>query len=159
MEVRDAGRADRPFLEEMLREAAMWRGNEYAGDVLGDPHIARYVGGWGKDGDTGVVAQDERGQPIGAAWYRFFAPEEHGFGFISQDVPELTVAVRPGARGREVGTALLEALIVRARRAYVRALSLSVEEDNPALCLYQRLGFVPIRRVGNAVTMQLDLPD
>lgn len=143
----------------MLREAGTWRGKDDGHDILRDPFIARYISGWGRSGDTGVVAEDEQGQPLGAAWYRFFSPEEHGFGFVSQDVPELTVAVRPDARGRGTGTALLEALLARARTAHVSALSLSVEEDNPALALYRRLGFVCIGRVGNALTMQRDLAE
>ena len=141
----------------MLREAGTWRGNDDGHDILREPHFARYISGWGRSGDIGVVAEDEQGQPLGAAWYRFFSPEERGFGFVSQDVPELTVAVRPDARGRGTGTALLEALLARARTAQVSSLSLSVEEDNPALALYQRLGFVGVGRVGNALTMRLDL--
>jgi GNAT superfamily N-acetyltransferase len=157
VQIRTATTTDRSFLEQMLYEAATWRGSDGLTDVLREPHVALYIAGWGRDGDTGVLAEDERGDPIGAAWFRVFDAEEHGFGFVAPDVPELTVAVRRDARGQGVGTALLEALVVRARALRVRALSLSVEEDNPALRLYQRLGFVPVGRVGNAVTMQLEV--
>jgi ribosomal protein S18 acetylase RimI-like enzyme len=58
-----------------------------------------------------------------------------------------------------VGTALLDALIVQARQAGVGALSLSVEEGNPAARLYERLGFVRIGRTGSAWTMLLELAD
>ena len=71
----------------------------------------------------------------------------------------MTLAVRRDARGRGVGSALLDALIACARAARVGALSLSVEEDNPALGLYERCGFVSVARVGNAVTMRLDLDE
>jgi hypothetical protein len=37
------------------------------------------------------------------------------------------------------------------------ALSLSVEEDNPAASLYHRLGFEAVGKVGNALTMRLHL--
>jgi ribosomal protein S18 acetylase RimI-like enzyme len=148
---------DRRFLEEMLCEAATWRGRDAVGDPLREPHIALYIAGWGRTGDTGVLAEDERGDPIGAAWFRFFDHEQHGFGFVAPNVPELTIAVRRTGRGQGVGTALLNELILRARTAGVRALSLSVEEDNPAVRLYQRVGFVPVEHVGNAVTMLLDL--
>ena len=157
MQIRQVTEADRDFLEEMLYDAATWRANDDDTDVLREPHIALYIDGWGRDGDTGVVAEDERGDAIGAAWFRFFEATEHGFGFVAPDVPELTVAVRRDARGQGVGTALLKALLVRARAAPLRALSLSVEEDNRAVRLYQRLGFLPIARVGNALTMQLEL--
>jgi ribosomal protein S18 acetylase RimI-like enzyme len=132
----------------MLYEAATWRGDDPYADVLRSPHIAVYVEGWGRDGDTGVVAEDKREEPIGAAWFRFYNAREHGFGFIAPNIPEVTVAVRREARGRGVGSALLEALILSARAAHVGALSLSVEEDNPAVRLYERFGFVSVARVG-----------
>jgi GNAT superfamily N-acetyltransferase len=159
VQIRKATTADHDFLEAMLYEAATWRGGDDDTDVVRDASIARYIAGWGRAGDTGVLAEDDRGDPIGAAWFRFFAADEPGFGFVAPDVPELTVAVRRDARGHGVGTALVEALVVSARAARHRALSLSVEEDNPAVRLYQRLGFVPVGRVGNALTMQLDIED
>ena len=159
MQIRKATTADYDFLEEMLCEAATWRGSDDDADVVRDPFIARYIAGWGRAGDTGVLAEDDRGDAIGAAWFRFFPADEPGFGFVAPDVPELTVAVRRDARGHGVGTALVEALVVSARAGRHRALSLSVEEDNPAVRLYQRLGFVPVGRVGNALTMQLDIED
>jgi len=150
---------DRHFLERMLYEAATWRGEEPDADILRNPHIAVYVEGWGREGDTGVVAEDERGNLIGAAWFRFFDAQNHGFGFVAPDIPELTVAVRREARGRGVGSALLDALIVAARAEHVGVLSLSVEEDNPALRLYERAGFAAAARAGNALTMRLELDD
>jgi ribosomal protein S18 acetylase RimI-like enzyme len=157
VQIRQATTADRDFLENMLYEAATWRGSDDATDVLREPRVALYIVGWGRDGDTGVLAEDEHGDPIGAAWFRFFDTEEHGFGFVAPDVPELTLAVRRDSRRQGVGTALLDALLVHARAARVRALSLSVEEDNPAVHLYERLGFVTVGRAGNALTMQITL--
>ena len=53
-------------------------------------------------------------------------------------IPELTIAVRPGERGRGIGSALLTALLDEARARELPALSLSVSERNPALRLYER---------------------
>lgn len=58
-------------------------------------------------------------------------------------------------RGTGVGTALLKALIDRARHEDLCALSLSVEVDNPALRLYERLGFARVSCVDDAWTMRL----
>jgi hypothetical protein len=35
--------------------------------VLADPVTGRYVRGWGRRGDTAVVAVEERERPIGSA--------------------------------------------------------------------------------------------
>jgi ribosomal protein S18 acetylase RimI-like enzyme len=149
---------DERFLWRMLVEAASWRPGAARLSIAAasrDPSHARYVEGWGRAGDVGLIAE-LAGSPVGAAWWRFFTDENHGYGFIEPAIPELSVAVTEGMRGRGVGSALLDALIERARQAELPALSLSVEEDNPALRLYKRLGFSAVERDGNAWTMRLE---
>ncbi|HLW94778.1 MAG TPA: GNAT family N-acetyltransferase [Solirubrobacteraceae bacterium] len=149
---------DERFLWLMLVEAASWRPGLARLSVAAaarDRSHARYVEGWGRAGDLGLIAE-LAGSPIGAAWWRFFTDENHGYGFIEAAIPELSLAVTKGRRGCGVGGALLAALIERARQAELPALSLSVEVDNPALRLYERLGFTAVARVGNAWTMRID---
>jgi len=150
--------ADVCFLRRMLYEAAACRpGSPLPDQVLSNPDVARYVESWGQQGDTGLVAEDEAGRALGAAWYRLFTEDEHGYGFIDPSIPELTIAVEPNVRGRGVGAALLAALIERAHADGLPALSLSVEQDNPAIRLYERAGFTRVRQVEDAWTMRLDL--
>jgi ribosomal protein S18 acetylase RimI-like enzyme len=140
----------------MLYAAAAWRPGEArppAEELLAEPQISVYVEGWGRQGDSGVIAEDVSHSPLGAAWYRVFSQQEHGYGFVRPDIPEVTIGVSPTARGKGIGTALLDALIARADAEGLRGLSLSVEEDNPAVSLYERAGFVRDKRVGNAWTM------
>jgi ribosomal protein S18 acetylase RimI-like enzyme len=82
---------------------------------------------------------------------------EPGYGFVDGRSPELTIGVEPGHRGEGVGRALLEALCDSAREPGYPALSLSVELDNPALRLYESLGFERLERVGGACTLVLRL--
>jgi ribosomal protein S18 acetylase RimI-like enzyme len=88
----------------------------------------------------------EDGRPVGAAWVRL-APG--GYGFVAPDVPELTIGVLPAARRRGVATALLTRLVEE-----VGTLSLSVEADNPARILYERLGFAVVSEDEGALTMR-----
>ena len=44
---------------------------------------SRYVRGWGRPGDTAVIAL-EGGFPVGAAWYRLFPASEPGYGFVDE---------------------------------------------------------------------------
>lgn len=125
-------------------------------EALADPHLARYLNGWGRDGDAAVIAE-EGGDPIGAAWYRLFSAEEPGYGFLDASIPELSIAVRADRRGKGVGAALLDALVDRARADGHPALSLSVEAANPAASLYERCGFVKVVRDDGEWTMRLDL--
>ncbi|MGH2971459.1 MAG: GNAT family N-acetyltransferase [Gaiellaceae bacterium] len=125
----------------MLYEAFNWR----TGSGALPPEAEKYIVGWGRPGDLGVVADDD----VGAAWVRLFTREDHGYGFVAPDVPELSIGVAQEARGRGVGTALLEELLSR-----VGTVSLSVETDNPAVRLYERFGFVRVGYVGTSWTMQ-----
>jgi ribosomal protein S18 acetylase RimI-like enzyme len=146
-------------LSEMLYEATMWRPGPRRfcrEEVLLLPEIAVYIGGWGRSGDGGLVAEGDAGEELGAAWYRFFSEEAHGFGFVNAETPEITIAVREDRRGRGIGSALLDELITQARERRVPALSLSVEPDNPALRLYERASFRVIRR-DKVLTMVRDL--
>jgi ribosomal protein S18 acetylase RimI-like enzyme len=155
--IREADADDLAFLIETLGWAVCWRDNEIDPAVVVGPSVSRYADGFRRSGDAGVVAEDESGHSVGAAWYRYFTVNEPGFGFVSPNVPEITIGVAPEVRGRGVGSALLTALIDLAANNECSALSLSVEIDSPALRLYEKAGFRDIGRSGNSVTMKLEL--
>lgn len=108
--------------------------------VVAQPELARYVDRWGRRGDEGVIATASSGQAVGAAWLRLWSEQDHGYGFVDALTPELSVAVRPEARGVGIGTQLLRRLLRPADESYDRV-SLSVSVQNPAVRLYERLGF------------------
>jgi [ribosomal protein S18]-alanine N-acetyltransferase len=151
--IRKAGGADAPFLRDMVRHAYYWR---WGAPETADVPASRYVEGWGRPGDRGLILLDE-GFPVGAAWYRLFTAASPGYAFLDEETPELTIAVVPSRRGRGFGDQLLTALIEQAREDGVAALSLSVEKDNPALKLYERFGFEPVKEMGSTVVMRARL--
>jgi GNAT superfamily N-acetyltransferase len=125
--------------------------------VIQHPELSRYWHGWGRAGDTGAAAEVE-GELVGVAFYRLFTDDDHGHGYVDDETPELGIAVREGFRGTGTGTRLMNALAVAARSHGIRRLSLSVESENPALRLYERLGYEEISRDDtNGVRMILDL--
>jgi ribosomal protein S18 acetylase RimI-like enzyme len=157
--LRAAGPGDEPFLRKMMYEAAAWNPDwphEEVIEALSNPVLARYVDGWRRPGDAGVIAERD-GDAIGAAWYRLFTANEPGYGFVDERTPELGLAVVPLYRRRGVGTALLEALIQRAREDGYRALSLSVAVSNRSRLMYERVGFEKVGEQGESWTMRLDL--
>ncbi|MCC5947317.1 MAG: GNAT family N-acetyltransferase [Nitriliruptoraceae bacterium] len=147
--------ADLPFVRAMLHEAAFWRDTaEVAAidDALREPGLARYVEGWGRPGDAGLVAR--RGDtPVGAVWVRRFPADAHGYGFVDERTPELSIAVSPGHRRLGTGRCLLDAMLVQLRWSGVAQVSLSVEDDNPALRLYEQAGFAVRDAADGARTM------
>jgi ribosomal protein S18 acetylase RimI-like enzyme len=117
--------------------------------ILAEPDIAHYAENWGQEGDMGFKALKD-GVVVGAAWLRLIL----GYGFVAEDIPELTIAVLSDHRGRGIGTSLLTKLIDEAAQSF-QGISLSVVGDNPAVALYRRLGFEIVRPDGASFTMEL----
>ena len=137
----------------MLWLASNWRDESAGPDEWPNEDVPRrYVAGFGRPGDGGVVAEAD-GEPAGAAWYRLLPASDAGYGYVADDVPELTIAVAAGHRGRGVAAGLIERLKAMAAGEGFRALSLSVELDNPARRIYERAGFAPAGRSGGSVTL------
>lgn len=121
--------------------ARMQESGEPIQKALGDLELTRYWQDWGRPGDLGLVAEsDSVGFPISCAWVRLFSREEAGADYVGEDIPELAIGTIPAARGLGVGTRILEALLNLCEKRY-SGVSLSVRLDNPAVRLYERLGF------------------
>jgi ribosomal protein S18 acetylase RimI-like enzyme len=153
IEIRSAQPQDEDFLWTMLYYAARMAedGATSAEPAKTDPALAKYVRGWGRPADYGVIARTHAGdQPIGAVWARLLISGERTAGYIDDRTPELAAAVLPAYHGRGVGTALLQEFIARAPRHYP-AVALNVRADNPAFRLYQRVGFVVVSEITNRV--------
>lgn len=124
--------------------------------IVDHPDLVKYHEEWGRAGDIAVVAESA-GDIIGAAWCRLWVNEEKGYGFIADDIPELSMAVIPEFRSKGIGTMLLEELFQHVKDAGYKALSISVEKRNRAVKLYQRLGFVIAKEKFPDYLMRIDL--
>ena len=157
MTIRTATSDDLPFLEAMQFEAFFWSlstPRPPAGEFLARPEIQKFLAGWGRPGDRAVIAQEGTAS-IGAAWYRLWTDEDHSYGFVDAETPELGIGVEASHRSRGVGRALLRALIEAARDDGVRTLSLSVDPSNFARRLYESEGFVKVGASGTSWTYLL----
>jgi ribosomal protein S18 acetylase RimI-like enzyme len=150
--IRPGSRHDARFLRDMLHHAYYWRERSVPQDPM-EGSVQRYVMNWGRRGDAAVIALDDVGSEVGAAWYRLFKASEPGYGFVDEQTPELSIAVVPSRRGKGHGDELLEALLAQARRDGFTQVSLSVEPDNPALRLYERHGFKKVGESDGSATM------
>lgn len=143
----------------MLVTAAFWRPDEPGGsvtEVLSQAQLAHYVVGWPRPGDLGVIALDGQ-QSVGAAWVRLLPESDPGYGFVDAATPEMSMGVVRAWRGRGIGSRLLDALIAAGREQGLASLSLSVEPDNHARILYERVGFRQVDEVSGSLTMFLRL--
>ena len=100
---------DEPLLWELLYQAVQPKQGHPTPprDIVRQPQLARHVEGWGRPEDTGFVAHDTmQGHLLGAVWLRQPGDQPQ------RDAPlELAFVVKPGQRGRGIGTALLTQLV------------------------------------------------
>ena len=110
-------------------------------DILRIPELDLYVRDFGTGvADTCLCAESE-GRVIGMAWARIM----EDYGHVDDKTPSLAIALFPEYRGRGIGTKLMRRLLEELKsRGYERA-SLSVQTANPAVRLYERMGFSPVR--------------
>ena len=159
--LRHATADDVDFLWAMLYEAS-YAADDGMADLAAlrrHPVLPRYVAGWGSRTDRGVVAVDDHTrEPVGACWLRLLTGEGKGYGYVDDDTPELAIAVSPGHRGRGLGGRMLRKILDAARGSFA-AVSLSVRADNPALRLYERMGFRLVGGTdeGPSLTMMVEL--
>ncbi len=147
LRLRDANGDDLSLLRALLLEAAFWRADvarPSIEQVLTDPELARYVEGFGRAGDFGLVAV-EGAQPRGAAWWRYFRATAPGYGFVDDATPEVTVAVFPTHRGQGIGTALLTALTEVARGRTIGSSALAWSATTPRPLSTRGLAFGRLR--------------
>lgn len=135
--------------DHILFEASMgtinWPGPRFTEEeARAIPEIMHYTRFRPERGDLGVVAETDAGRSrlvVGVAWLLFLPATDPGYGFVAADVPEFAIWVRAGRRGSGLGRRLLRAVVEAARQRGIRAISLSVEAENPSRHLYESEGF------------------
>ena len=143
--------ADEPFL---LRVYGSTRAEELAPVPWTDEQKAAFVAHQfaaqsahyaqhytGMSADVILVDGEQAGRLLVARW--------------DEEIRIVDIALLPEFRGRGAGSALLDDLMTEARGVGKR-LSIHVEIHNPAMSLYQRLGFQPVGEHGVYLRMEWD---
>ncbi|QPC84536.1 GNAT family N-acetyltransferase [Phototrophicus methaneseepsis] len=154
IQIRPLHAEDRAFLNEALYYAIFVppEATSPPKTIVQQPDLVRYIEGFGTwDGDLGILAVSDM-IPVGAAWARFV----RGYGFVDENIPELSISIIPGYRGGGIGTTMLQALFAQLK-GKAQQVSLSVNLANPAYYLYKRLGFEVVATDGNSVIMLRNL--
>lgn len=160
----------RPLLpeeRELLRIATLanlnWAGPQRFtfAQLDADPQLLHYLDLRPERGDFGFVAEFG-GLVVGVVWLLLLDSTDPGYGFVADGVPELSLCVWSGYRGRGVGRALLDRALTETSDRGLRRVGLSVESGNPAVRLYRTAGFVPVAAADPVAdpggTMVVELP-
>lgn len=124
-------------------------------DIDLNPQFSHYYDTWNPH-DFGFIAQRYL-QIFGVVWLKYFTANDPGYGFVSDEIPELSISVFPEYRNSGFGKKLLKYAIEEAKSLTISAISLSVEIDNPARSLYLSFGFTPVNPQNDNGTMILEL--
>lgn len=152
IEIREIQVEDYDFLWRMLHQAIYNPAKKLPESIIYEPSLAKYAASFGQEGDYGFVLSAD-GNLVGAAWTRLLKRENKGYGFIDDSTPELSMAVEEKFRGKGYGQELLERLIQKLAAQRYTQLSLSVDKQNKAFHLYQRLGFAIVNETATSYTM------
>lgn len=121
-------------------------------EVINNPQIYIYINNFGDKNDCGVVAEQD-GKIVGAAWTRIIP----AYGHIDDETPELAMSVLPEYRNKGIGTKMLKKLFELLSQRGYKQTSLSVQKANPALRLYERMGYKVVRENTEDFIMVRDL--
>lgn len=129
------------LLEDFLYEAIYvpegFEGEVPRSIIYDDPKCRAAFEGFGKrKDDIAFVAMADDGI-IGACWVR----TTNEYGHIDDSTPSFSISVYESYRNKGVGTKLLMAMLDDLNMQGFEKASLSVQKENPALRLYERLGF------------------
>ena len=140
-EIRKMQQDEWPLVENFLYEAIYvptgFEGEVPRSVIFDDPKCRAAFEGFGMLPDDRAMVADIGGRVVGVCWVR--TTDEYGH--IDGDTPSFSISLLKPYRGHGIGNALMRTLLNELREAgYTRA-SLSVQKENPALRLYERLGF------------------
>ena len=130
-----------PLLERFLYEA-IYVPADFVGEVPrsvihDDPKCRAAFEGFGsRSDDRALVAETDDGV-VGACWVR--TTDEYGH--LDDETPSFSLSVLRPYRGHGIGSDLMRQMLSELQRSGYQRASLSVQKENPALHLYERLGF------------------
>ena len=131
------------FMEEIMCEAIYHPDpkNPYPKDIIYLPQIRVYWDNWGEGNDDHCLVAIIKNRIAGAVWIRSFQGELKGYGYIDGQTPEISIALFEEFRGKGIGTVMMKKMVALMKSQNYAQVSLSISKGNPAIHLYERLGF------------------
>lgn len=146
-------------LEDMLYEAIYQpdENNPIPRSVLQVPEVNAYIKDFGSRKDDYCFVADANGKIVGAVWVRIISGEIKGYGNVDDNTPEFSISLFKEYRNRGIGTRLMYEMIEHLKENGYKQASLSVQNANYAVKLYQKVGFKIINDENEDYLMVLKL--
>lgn len=143
-EIREMCPSEYPLLEDFLMQAIFvpegFDGVLTKDIIAKDPKLAAAIDGFGSLPDDHALVALAEGAVVGACWVR--TTDEYGH--IDDDTPSFSISVLDDFQNQGIGTSLMQRMLdLLTEEGYTQA-SLSVQKDNYAVRMYEKLGFIII---------------
>lgn len=139
MIIREMQRTEYPLLENFLYEAIFIpNGVEPPPkSIIYRPELQVYISEFGTNKHDIAFVADIDGKIVGAVWVRIM----NDYGHIDDTTPSFAISVYKEYRGKGIGTALMKKILATLKERGYKQASLSVQKENFAAKMYQKLGF------------------
>ena len=157
-EIREIKSSEIYLLKEFLYEAIFQRdeNNLLPKDIINKPEIRVFIDGFGKPDDCCLVA-DIDGKVVGAVWTRILSGEMKGYSNVDEYTPEFAISLYKEYRNRGIGTALMRKMLELLKELGYKKASLSVQKDNYAVRMYEKVGFKTVKELEEEYIMIYEL--
>ena len=104
-------------------------------EIIKEPELQVYVADFGEKKDDICYVAEISGKIAGAVWCRIM----DDYGHVDEDTPSLAISVLEECR--QGGTVLMQQMLTALKQQGYPQVSLSVQKENYAARMYEKLGF------------------
>ena len=121
--------------------------------IITAPELQIYVKDFGTSKDDFSLVAEVENKIIGAVWVRIM----NDYGHIDDKTPSLAISLYKKYRGQGIGSSLIKEMLSLLQTHGYKRVSLSVQKANYAAKLYQKIGFIIIKEIGDEWIMTYNL--
>ena len=153
--IREMTAQEYPLLDDFLYEAIFVPEgvDPPSKGIITAPELQVYVKGFGASKDDFALVAEVENKIIGAVWVRIM----NDYGHIDDKTPSLAISLYKKYRGQGIGSSLIKELLSLLQIHDYKCVSLSVQKANYAAKLYQKIGFIIIKEIGDEWIMTYNL--
>ena len=120
--------------------------------IIEQSELQVYIADFGKEDDWCLVAE-VKGKIVGAVWGRIM----NDYGHIDDETPSLAISLYGEYRHLGIGTALMKAILHLLKEKGYKQTSLSVQKENYAVNMYQKIGVKVVSATDDEYIMVCEL--
>lgn len=117
--------------------------------VINIPELQVYVSNFGKQPDDKALVVEVNNKIVGACWVRIM----NDYGHVDNNTPSFSIALYSEYRCLGIGTNLMIKMLDWLKESGYKKASLSVQKENYAVKMYEKLGFETIKETDEEYIM------